>query len=186
MVHSISFELHCGVPDPKRVRTTALSFPSAAFFVLPIALFQKNYVHAPDKYRSGWLDRFGRVYEIAPDYVPTGVIVMSLNCPWALASLTFQTINRSWILSSSSAFQVRKALLRRVNVSVFFIIANLIQRPGAHNSDYRAEYVGLLHVHFDQIGKLSFHEFDSTLDRLDGEARWKRNLGVKILFSCQG
>src|SRR5262245_26207696 len=73
--------------ESKRVRATASPFLRLAAFVLPISLVDVDDINAPDHDFPSLLHRLGRIDVVAPDDIPTGMVIMRLHRPRSKAAL---------------------------------------------------------------------------------------------------
>lgn len=77
-----------------------------------------------------------------------------MNSPRTFASFAFEGFIGLRFLPRSSPAKVRKALLSRIYIAVFFIVANGIKRFRTENTDDGAEDICLLIVKLDEIRQL--------------------------------
>ena len=81
LVHGAFFQKRCGKLDSEGVRPAPAPLSRLAAFVFPVLLAKKGNIDPPNRNKFAWLHSFGLVDGIAPDNVPTWVIVVRLQSP---------------------------------------------------------------------------------------------------------
>lgn len=103
------------------MRAAAAALTGSATLILPVVFVNKRDVDSPNDDLTSPFDRFGRVHQIAPDDVPTGMVIVRLHRPWASASFRFECLLRRRIEFSAKG-KVRETLLCYIGM---FVLAGL-------------------------------------------------------------
>src|SRR5438552_14978950 len=93
-VNCLSAQCLSDILDAKRMGSSATSFTRRTLLIFPVLLLQENNIYAPNDHWLPGFERFGFIYKVTPDYIPSRMIVVRLYCPWTLAALAFQAITR--------------------------------------------------------------------------------------------
>lgn len=148
----------CGRSDyPESVCASTPVRSSATPFIFPIRRIQECHVHPPDYYLPAGFYRAGRINQITDDAVPAGMIVVGLNCPRAQTRFYLQRVVGRRRIRGSAAFQIWKALLRKIAVSGFFVYRERGKRPCCENTHQRAEHIRLLEIDVYKLLYFALH-----------------------------
>jgi len=141
-------QLFRGIANAESVRPTTAGISSGTPFILPVRLFEEHDIDAPNDDGLARVERFSRIDEVAPNNIPTGVVVVRLDGPGPLAPFAFQAT--LWINGSTAApAKVGKSLLGRIQIAILLVVADRVERLGPVDTDDRTKYVRLLVVDID-------------------------------------
>src|SRR6266581_2924898 len=105
----------------------------------------KGQVYTPNDDRLSALHSLRRIDGIAPNDVPSCMVVVRLDCPRASTALRLQGfIGRR--VQSSAQRKVRKSLLGHIRVFVALVRTEGVEGPHSKNANHPAEYVCLLEI----------------------------------------
>ena len=155
---------------PESVCASTPARAGAAPFIFPIRRVQECHVHPPDYYLPAGFYRAGRINQIADDAVPARVIVMGLNRPRAQTRFYLQGVVGRRRIRGSTAFQIGKALLRKIAVPGFFVYRERGKRPCCENTHQRAEHIGLLEIDVDKLLYFVLHGRNNPPNLAYGQA----------------
>jgi hypothetical protein len=83
--------------DSEGVRAAATTLSGFAALVLPVLPVEESNVNAPNRSNPADFQPFSLVDCVAPNNVPSRVIEVRLQRPWACRSLGFQCVLRRWV-----------------------------------------------------------------------------------------
>ena len=144
--------------------TTAPGRAGSARFIFPVITIQERDIDAPDDDRVTRLNPLGDVHQVAPDDIPTRVVVVGLEGPRPLTRLRFERLIRSGGIRRVSVLQIRETLLCRVGVPALFVNALRVKSAGTVNAYDGTENVRLFEIYVQQIREVSLDVFNASPD----------------------
>jgi hypothetical protein len=141
--------------------TAATPFGGLAALVFPVSFGEKRDIYSPNRHHLTRLKTACLVHGVAPDDVPTWVIVMRLQRPRASRPLGLQSMFRRWTQPSAQR-KIGETLLGHSGVFVFLIRAESVKSLDAHDSNDAAKDVGLLEIDVNQLCGTSFNMLNGS------------------------